>query len=69
MIEFDADLLFDSNTPNDILAEQIRAFLAKGGTGSDFVILILRNRKPGISQHVSRLLTLMSDVLAESGAR
>ena len=60
-MEFDPNALFDMDTTDDVLRESIVAFLGKKGTGRDLVILVMRNRKPGIAQHVSRLLELMSE--------
>ena len=60
-MEFDPNALFDMSATDDLLRENIMAFLGKKGTGRDLVILIMRNKKPGIAQHVSRLLELMSE--------
>ena len=60
-MEFDPNALFDTDATDAVLRENIMAFLGKKGTGRDLVVLTMRNRKPGIAQHVSRILELMSE--------
>ena len=62
---FDPTLLFDVSSHDQILYEQLHALIREGYTGSDLIHLIIRAPKEGISAHISRLMSLITDMVAE----
>lgn len=67
-VVFDKEKLFDFNTTESDLHEQLWAFIREGGTGTDLLILIRKNIRTGIADHVCRMLTLMSEkILVNKG--
>ena len=56
---FDPQIFFDMDASEEILHEQVEAFIEEGHTGKELISLILRNHKTGIADHVSRILNLI----------
>ena len=45
---FDPQIFFDMDASEEILHEQVEAFIEEGHTGKELISLILRNHKPAI---------------------
>lgn len=57
--------LFDFNASDRSLSDALEAFFQAGNRGGDLVYLIFQHQRPGISQHVARLATLLHEQSAE----
>ena len=54
--------LFDKEASDEELETRIRILVKKGLTGKTLINAVLWNPKPGIAQHMNRLLPLVSKV-------
>lgn len=58
-MEFSEEKLFDVNTTNEEIEEQIKLFLGAGGTGQQLVRMIMLNPIKGIAGHTTRILDII----------
>lgn len=70
---FDPDVLFnkrallDFTATDEELHEQLWAFIREGHSGPELIGMIINSPKPGIANHVARLMTILAEkILVES---